>query len=160
MSEKKVKIILDDEVIEYTLEENKSLLLEVQNVSNQLRVNKKEKLDRLSNNFEQIQFNQPSHDSENVTYKPKQRGSSIYEVLNNKNDIENAINDVSQNDNKKETHTGEENNTQEEHSQTLSESLKEIQENKSNDDEPNEAYKDMVSELYKELADDTKKTNA
>lgn len=157
MSEKKVKIILDDEVIEYTLEENKSLLLEVQNVSNQLRVHKKEKLDRLSNNFEQIQFNQPNNDSENKTFKPKQRGSSIYEVLNSKNDNESSTIDVSQNKN---SNTGEENKVAEEQPKTLSQSLKEVQESKVTDNESNESYKDMVSELYQELADDTKKTNA
>lgn len=157
MSEKKVKIILDDEVIEYTLEENKSLLLEVQNVSNQLRVHKKEKLDRLSNNFEQIQFNQPNNDSDNIRFKPQQRGSSIYEVLNSKSDNESSTIDVSQNKN---SNTGEENKVAEEQPKTLSQSLKEVQESKVTDNESNESYKDMVSELYQELADDTKKTNA
>lgn len=83
MKEKTIKIVLEDEAIEYKLEENTSLILEVQNSQGVLNVNKKEKVDKILNKFNQVKFDNPKGHVVEHSYEPKQYTSSIFDVLNN-----------------------------------------------------------------------------
>lgn len=164
MSEKSIKITLDDEVVEYTLEENKSLIIEVQNIANQLKINKKEKLDRLSNNFEQIQFEKPETEINEFEYKPRNHKSSIHEVLSNKTNgnYEKGTDNISvqaENSEDKEPTKNDNNIEKSENHTTLSEELKAAQSKIDDEKQDVDSYKNLVSELYKELQNDEKETN-
>lgn len=145
MSEKSIKILFDNEEVEYKIEDDTCLVLEIQNQSNQLSIKTKEKLNRLSNNFEKIQFKQPRDNMSDFDYQPKVHESSIYEVLKSKI-THNTVSEKSETDlrdNQTTIHTEAEKSSQNKSSENKADSALE-----SND--PNN-YQRMVSELYKEL---------
>lgn len=146
MAEKTIKIVLEDEVVEYTLEENKSLVIEIQNIADQLKINKKEKLDRLSNNFEKIQFKKPSNVLGDSSYSPKPHESSIYEILNKKSKEE-----LEQSNSDEESKVVVDNEENTNKTKTLSQSLKDVQSGDVNELKDNKLFESTVSELYKEL---------
>lgn len=145
MSEKLIKILFDNEEVEYKIEDETCLVLEIQNQSNQLSIKSKEKLNRLSNNFEKIQFKQPRANMSDFEYQPKAHESSIYEVLKSKitHNTVSEKRETDLRDNQTFYHNEAEKSSQNKSSENKADSALES-------NEPNN-YQRMVSELYKEL---------
>jgi len=160
MSEKTVKIQLEDEVIEFKIEENQSLVFEIQNVNNELKINKRENVQASENNEDHSNINKSDYDLYDQDYIAKHHETSIYDVLNtniveesnvdegNAIESENIITD----DNKlKEVENNSENDS-------LVESVKAHQRDKDNNDSA--SYENMISNVLERFKrDEQKETN-
>lgn len=97
MHEKVIKIQMDNETIEYKVKENQTLILEVKNENNDLKVTKNEYIDSTSNHYDNNHFKDTNTDIYKRDYDFKEHKSSIFDVLNNSLDKES--NGVSNDDN-------------------------------------------------------------
>lgn len=156
MTGKIIKIQLDDEVIEYKIEENQTLFLEVQNNNNELMISKNEKVN-------QLHFNNSDDDLYEQDYIPSNHESSIYDVLNGSKD-----NDVEVKRTEKITSKTEElknneiiNSTdseEEANEGSLIKSVKAYQDEQEDDKEV--SYTDLINDMIEKLkSDESKKTN-
>lgn len=76
MTAKTIKIQLEDEIIEYNIEENQSIVLDVQNINDELKISKR-------NNSEITKEKQTEEGLFDSDYVVKHHETSIYDVLNN-----------------------------------------------------------------------------
>lgn len=155
MTGKTIKIQLDDKVIEYKIEENQTLFLEVQNNNNELVISKNEKVD-------QLPFNSSNDDLYEQDYIPSNHKSSIYDVLNGSkdNDVEvKQTEEISlkteEPENNKTTNSAD---SEETNDSSLIESVKAYQDEQ--DDDKEASYTDLINDMIEKLKnDESKKTN-
>lgn len=77
MSEKTVKLQIENETIEFKIEDNQELELNIQNVKNELRISKSDS----------TYLNQPKYDLYDQNYIENHHETSIYEVLKSNIDV-------------------------------------------------------------------------
>ena len=155
MTGKTIKIQLDDEVIEYKIEENQTLFLEVQNNNNELVISKNEKVD-------QLPFNSSNDDLYEQDYIPSNHKSSIYDVLNGSKDndvevkqTEEITRKTEEPENNKTTNSADSEGTND---SSLIESVKAYQDEQ--DDDKEASYTDLINDMIEKLKnDESKKTN-
>lgn len=92
MNEKTLKIQLEDELIEYKIEDDQSLIIEIKNENNELKITSSENVKRLSNNFGQSYLNSSNYGLYEEDYVPDYHKTSIYDVLNK--NVEEERNDL------------------------------------------------------------------
>lgn len=155
MTGKTIKIQLDDEVIEYKIEENQTLFLEVQNNNNELVISKNEKVD-------QLPFNSSNDDLYEQDYIPSNHKSSIYDVLNGSKDNDVEVKQTEEITLKTEepenNKTINSDDSEETNDSSLIESVKAYQDEQ--DDDKEASYTDLINDMIEKLKnDESKKTN-
>ena len=88
MSEKTVKLQIENETIEFKIEDNQELELNIQNVKNELRISKSDS----------TYLNQPKYDLYDQNYIETHHETSIYDVLNNNIDVESKEDEIGSED--------------------------------------------------------------
>lgn len=143
MSEKTIKLQLEDEIIEFKIEENQSLELNIQNVDNELNINKSER----------TYLNQTNYDLYDQDYIASHHETSIYDVLNKNIDEEPKL-DLEVTDFDNEETKEVENNTESDEWMT---SLKENQSDR--DVKKLSAYQNMISDALERFNHEEQKEN-
>ncbi|MDW3953424.1 hypothetical protein QI339_12435 [Staphylococcus saprophyticus] len=158
MNEKTLKIQLEDELIEYKIEENQSLVIEIKNENNELQINSSENVKRLSNNFGQSYLNSTNYGLYEEDYIPDYHKTSIYDVLNKnveeeQNDLESES--VVDENNADSTEIKEDEESKEIELKGTDESHRDEREN---DEAP--SYDNMISNILERFKnEDAKQTN-
>ncbi len=158
MNEKTLKIQLEDELIEYKIEENQSLVIEIKNENNELQITSSENLKRLSNNFGQSYLNSTNYGLYEEDYIPDYHKTSIYDVLNEnveeeQNDLESES--VVDENNADSTEIKEDEESKEIELKGTDESHRDEREN---DEAP--SYDNMISNILERFKnEDAKQTN-
>lgn len=158
MNEKTLKIQLEDELIEYKIEENQSLVIEIKNENNELQITSSENVKRLSNNFGQSYLNSTNYGLYEEDYIPDYHKTSIYDVLNKnveeeQNDLE--LENVVEENNADSTEIKDDEKSKEiELKETDESHIDEIE----NDEAP--SYDNMISNILERFKnEDAKQTN-
>lgn len=158
MNEKTLKIQLEDELIEYKIEENQSLVIEIKNENNELKITSSENVKRLSNNFGQSYLNSTNYGLYEEDYIPDYHKTSIYDVLNKnveeeRNDLE--LESVVDENNADSTEVKEDEESKEIELKGTDESHRDEREN---DEAP--SYDNMISNILERFKnEDAKQTN-
>lgn len=160
MAEKTVRIQLEDEIIEFKIEENQSLVFDIQNVNNELKINKRENIQASENNEDHSDINESGYDLYDQDYIAKHHETSIYDVLNT-NIVEESNADEG-NTIESETITTDDNKSKEVENNTetnsLVESVKAHQRDKDNNNST--SYENMISNVLERFKrDEQKETN-
>lgn len=88
MSEKTVKLQIEDEIIEFNIEENQELELNIQNINNELKISKSDS----------TYLDKPKYDLYDQDYIENNHETSIYDVLNNNIDAETKEDEIDSKD--------------------------------------------------------------
>lgn len=158
MNEKTLKIQLEDELIEYKIEDDQSLIIEIKNENNELKITSSENVKRLSNNFGQSYLNSTNYGLYEEDYIPDYHKTSIYDVLNKnveeeRNDLE--LESVVDENNADSTEVKEDEESKEIELKEKDESHRDEREN---DEAP--SYDNMISNILERFKnEDAKQTN-
>ncbi|OEK60574.1 hypothetical protein [Staphylococcus equorum] len=158
MNEKTLKIQLEDELIEYKIEDDQSLIIEIKNENNELKITSSENVKRLSNNFGQSYLNSSNYGLYEEDYVPDYHKTSIYDVLNKnveeeRNDLE--LESVVDENNADSTEVKEDEESKEIELKEKDESHRDEREN---DEAP--SYDNMISNILERFKnEDAKQTN-
>lgn len=158
MNEKTLKIQLEDELIEYKIEDDQSLIIEIKNENNELNITSSENVKRLSNNFGQSYLNSSNYGLYEEDYVPDYHKTSIYDVLNKnveeeRNDLE--LESVVDENNADSTEVKEDEESKEIELKEKDESHRDEREN---DEAP--SYDNMISNILERFKnEDAKQTN-
>lgn len=88
MSEKTVKLQIEDKIIEFNIEENQELELNIQNINNELKISKSDS----------TYLDKPKYDLYDQDYIENNHETSIYDVLNNNIDAESKEDEIDSKD--------------------------------------------------------------
>lgn len=141
MSEKTVKLQIEDEIIEFNIEENQELELNIQNINNELKISKSDS----------TYLDKPKYDLYDQEYIENNHETSIYDVLNNNIDAETKEDEIDSKDgNNNEDDSNVENDL-------ITESYKE---NQSIGDANNlSTYQNMISDALERFNNNEQKEN-
>lgn len=157
MNEKTLKIQLEDELVEYKIEENQTLMIEIKNENNELKITNSENVKRLSNNFGQSYLNNSNYDLYEQDYIPDYHKTSIYDVLNKNVEEEEEKEDLEL-ENVVEDNNSDSTEVKEDEEIALNNSDESQIENKENDEAP--SYDNMISNILERFKnEDAKQTN-